>query len=232
MFLVFLDKTRDELIFATKSSIGTAMASWAESLLTEENKNFIKEYCKKNNTTFVFECIHLKDSAHPIVYNESFLILLDVIYNEESFIKLSYEELSSKDITEQFKVKERIEILEAPKSTISKDEYNKYIEKMIHKYVDDFSLDYEGVVFEDANGFMVKVKCPFYIIKKSLRAESMRLNRLSYSLNIHYPNNHVIFTGNKIFLKYKRENKLKEWRSLEVSEVVEDYNEVLKELGK
>lgn len=232
LFLVFLDKTRDELIFATKSSIGTAMASWAESLLTEENKNFIKEYCKKNNTTFVFECIHLKDSAHPIVYNESFLILLDVIYNEESFIKLSYEELSSKDITEQFKVKERIEIFEAPKSNISKDEYNKYIEKMIHKYVDDFSIDYEGVVFEDANGFMVKVKCPFYIIKKSLRAESMRLNRLSYSLNIHYPNNHVIFTGNKIFLKYKRENKLKEWRSLEVSEVVEAYNEVLKELGK
>uniref|UniRef100_UPI003F4C017E RNA ligase n=1 Tax=Brachyspira catarrhinii TaxID=2528966 RepID=UPI003F4C017E len=232
LFLVFLDKTRDELIFATKSSIGTSMASWAESLLTEENKNFIKEYCKKNNTTFVFECIHLKDSAHPIVYNESFLILLDVIYNEESFRKLSYEELSSKDITEQFKVKERIEIFEAPKSNISKDEYNKYIEKMIHKYVDDFSIDYEGVVFEDANGFMVKVKCPFYIIKKSLRAESMRLNRLSYSLNIHYPNNHVIFTGNKIFLKYKRENKLKEWRSLEVSEVVEAYNEVLKELGK
>ncbi|MEI0492288.1 RNA ligase [Brachyspira intermedia] len=232
LFLVFLDKTRDELIFATKSSIGTTMASWAESLLTEENKNFIKEYCKKNNTTFVFECIHLKDSAHPIVYDESFLILLDIIYNEESFRKLSYEELSSKDITEQFKVKERIEIFEAPKSSISKDEYNKYIEQMIHKYVDDFSIDYEGVVFEDANGFMVKVKCPFYIIKKALRAESMRLNRLSYSLNIHYPNNHVIFVGNKIFLKYKRENKLKEWRSLKVSEVVEAYNEVLKELGK
>ena len=232
LFLVFLDKTRDELIFATKSSIGTTMASWAESLLTEENKNFIKEYCKKNNTTFVFECIHLKDSAHPIVYDESFLILLDIIYNEESFRKLSYEELSSKDITEQFKVKERIEIFEAPKSSISKDEYNKYIEQMVHKYVDDFSIDYEGVVFEDANGFMVKVKCPFYIIKKALRAESMRLNRLSYSLNIHYPNNHVIFVGNKIFLKYKRENKLKEWRSLKVSEVVESYNEVLKELGK
>ena len=232
LFLVFLDKTRDELIFATKSSIGTTMASWAESLLTEENKNFIKEYCKKNNTTFVFECIHLKDSAHPIVYDESFLILLDIIYNEESFRKLSYEELSSKEITEQFKVKERIEIFEAPKSSISKDEYNKYIEQMVHKYVDDFSIDYEGVVFEDANGFMVKVKCPFYIIKKALRAESMRLNRLSYSLNIHYPNNHVIFVGNKIFLKYKRENKLKEWRSLKVSEVVESYNEVLKELGK
>ena len=232
LFLVFLDKTRDELIYATKSSIGTTMASWAESLITEENKNFIKEYCKKNNTTFVFECIHLKDAAHPIVYNESFLILLDVIYNEESFRKLSYEELSSKEITEQFKVKERIEIFEAPKSSISKDEYNKYVEQMIHKYVDDFSIDYEGVVFEDANGFMVKVKCPFYIIKKALRAESMRLNRLSYSLNIHYPNNHVIFVGNKIFLKYKRENKLKEWRSLKVSEVVEAYNEVLKELGK
>ncbi|MEI0558338.1 RNA ligase [Brachyspira intermedia] len=232
LFLVFLDKTRDELIYATKSSIGTAMASWAESLLSEENKNFIKKYCNKNNTTFVFECIHLKDSAHPIVYNESFLILLDVIYNEESFRKLSYEELSSKEITEQFKVKERMEIFEAPKSNISKDEYNKYIEQMIHKYVDDFSIDYEGVVFEDANGVMVKVKCPFYIIKKALRAESMRLNRLSYSLNIHYPNNHVIFVGNKIFLKYKRENKLKEWRSLKVSEVVEAYNEVLKELGK
>ncbi|CRF35059.1 metallophosphoesterase [Brachyspira suanatina] len=232
LFLVFLDKTRDELIYATKSSIGTTMASWAESLLTEENKNFIKEYCNKNNTTFVFECIHLKDSAHPIVYNESFLILLDVIYNEESFRKLSYEELSSKDITEQFQVKERIEIFEAPKDDISKDEYNKYVVLMLHKYVDDFSIDYEGVVFEDANGFMVKVKCPFYIIKKALRSESMRLNRLSYSLNIHYPNNHVIFTGNKIFLKYKRENKLKEWRSLEVSEVVEAFNEVLKELGK
>ncbi|PTY41445.1 RNA ligase [Brachyspira hampsonii] len=224
LFLVFLDKTRDELIFATKSSINTKMTSWAESLLTEENKNFIKEYCKKNNTTFVFECIHLKDSSHPIVYNESFLILLDIIYNEENFRKLSYKELSSKEITEQFKVKERIEILEAPKD-------NKYIEEMINKYTDDFSIDYEGVVFEDSKGFMVKVKCPFYIIKKALRSESMRLNRLSYSLNIHYPNNHVIFVGNKIFLKYKRENKLKEWRSLQVSEVLETYNEVLSELN-
>ena len=232
LFLVFLDKTRDELIFATKSSIGTSMASWAESLLTEENKNFIKEYCKKNNTTFVFECIHLKDSAHPIVYNGSFLVLLDIIYNEESFRKLSYEELSSKEITEQFQVKERIEIFEAPKDDISKDEYNKYVEQMIHKYADDFSIDYEGVVFEDANVFMVKVKCPFYIIKKALRAESMRLNRLSHSLNIHYPNNYVQFAGNKIFLKYKRANKLKEWRTLTAEEVLESYNEVLKELGQ
>ncbi|EKV57948.1 RNA ligase [Brachyspira hampsonii] len=224
LFLVFLDKTRDELIFATKSSIDTKMTSWAESLLTEENKNFIKEYCKKNNTTFVFECIHLKDSSHPIVYDESFLVLLDIIYNEENFRKLSYEELSGKEITEQFKIKEKIEILEAPKD-------NKYIEEMINKYTDDFSIDYEGVVFEDSKGFMVKVKCPFYIIKKALRSESMRLNRLSYSLNIHYPNQYVIFTGNKIFLKYKRENKLKEWRSLQVSEVLETYNEVLSELN-
>ena len=51
-----------------------------------------------------------------------------------------------------------------------------------------------------------------------------------YSLNIYYPNPYAKFVGNKIFLRYKRENKLKEWRSLEVSEVVEAYNEVLSEL--
>ena len=158
------------------------------------------------------------------------MILLDVIYNEENFRKLSYEELSSKEITEQFQVKERIEIFEAHKDDISADEYNKYIEKMLHKYVDDFSIDYEGVVFEDANKFMVKAKCPFYIIKKALRAESMRLNRLSYSLNIYYPNPYAKFTGNKIFLRYKRENKLKEWRKLSIEEVVNAYNEVLAEL--
>ena len=206
------------------------MTSWAEELLTEENKNFIKEYCRKNNTTFVFECIHLKDSAHPIIYDSSFLILLDIIYNEENFRKLSYDKLISKEIAEQFRVKERIEIFEKPKNELSKDEYNNYIEKMIHKYVDDFSIDYEGVVFEDANGFMVKVKCPFYIIKKALRSESMRLNRLSHFLNIHYPNKYVPFTGNKIFNKYKRENKLKEWRELKIEEVIESYNEVLNEL--
>ena len=230
LFLVFLDKTKDELIFATKSSINTKMTAWAEELLTDENKNFIKEYCRKNNTTFVFECIHLKDSAHPIVYDKSFLILLDIIYNEENFRKLSYEELSSKEITEQFKVKERIEIFEKPNDNISKDDYDKYVEKMLHKYVDDFSIDYEGVVFEDDAGFMVKVKCPFYIIKKALRAESMRLNRLSHFLNIHYPNQYVHFVGNKIFNRYKRENKLKEWRNLTADDVLKVYNEVLNEL--
>ncbi|MEI0517385.1 RNA ligase [Brachyspira murdochii] len=230
LFLVFLDKIRDELIFATKSSINTKMTSWAESLLTEENKNFIKEYCKKNNTTFVFECIHLKDSSHPIVYDKSLLVLLDIIYNEESFRKLSYEELSDKEISSQFQIKERIEIFEKPDDNISRDEYNNYIKKMFYKYIDDFSIDYEGVVFEDDNGFMVKVKCPFYIIKKALRSEAMRLNRLSHSLNIHYPNQHVIFTGNKIFNKYKRENKLKEWRSLTIDDVLKSYNEVLDEL--
>ena len=60
----------------------------------------------------------------------------------------------------------------------------------------------------------------------------MRLNRLSHSLNIHYPNNYVQFAGNKIFLKYKRANKLKEWRTLTAEEVLESYNEVLKELGQ
>lgn len=230
LFLVFLDKTKDELIFATKSSINTKMTSWAESLLTEENKNFIKEYCKKNNTTFVFECIHLKDSTHPIIYDKSFLVLLDIIYNEESFRKLSYEELSDKEISSEFQIKERIEIFEKLDDNISRDEYNNYIEKMFYKYIDDFSIDYEGVVFEDSNGFMVKVKCPFYIIKKALRSEAMRLNRLSHSLNIHYPNQYVIFSGNKIFNKYKRENKLKEWRSLTIDDLLKSYNEVLDEL--
>lgn len=228
LFLVFLDKTKDELIFATKSSINTKMTSWAEELLTEENKNFIKEYCKKNNTAFVFECIHLKDSLHPIVYDKSFLVLLDIIYNEENFRKLSYEELSSKEIKEQFLIKERIEIFEKPEKNIDKDDY---IKRMLHKYVDNFSIDYEGVIFEDAEGFMVKVKCPFYIIKKALRSESTRLNRLSNSLNIHYPNDYIKFVGNKIFLKYKRENKLKEWRNLSIEEVLENYNIVLNELN-
>lgn len=77
---------------------------------------------------------------------------------------------------------------------------------------------------------MLKVKCPFYIIKKALRSESMHLNRLSHSLNIRHSNLYVQFTGNKIFNRYKRENKLKEWRSLTLKEVLESYNEVLNEL--
>lgn len=230
LFLVFLDKTKDELIYATKSSVNTEMTSWGEELLTKENKAFIKEYCRKNNTTFVFECIHLKDSAHPIVYDKSFLILLDIIYNDENFRKLSYEELSIKEIISMFAIKERIEIFEKPEDNISKEDYNKYIYNMLYKYIDDFSIDYEGVVFEDAEGFMLKVKCPFYIIKKALRSESMHLNRLSHSLNIRHSNLYVQFTGNKIFNRYKRENKLKEWRSLTLKEVLESYNEVLNEL--
>ena len=58
-----------------------------------ETINKLKEYIKKNDVSFVFECCDMKHDPHVIEYDESELFLLDVVKNQLKFEKLPYDKL-------------------------------------------------------------------------------------------------------------------------------------------
>ena len=97
-FLAMITVYNDEFLFGSKSSIEGPYVEYIKEVfntLAEETRNGIYEYAKKNNVTFVFECINHKDNTHPIWYVKDHLILLDIIHNDFEFEKVPYELVQS-----------------------------------------------------------------------------------------------------------------------------------------
>ena len=164
--------TTGNIIFATKSNIGGEYAQIFKQnmydIYGEEVINKIAKFCHECNVTMLFECIDIKRDPHIIKYKRHECILLDIIYNDIKFKKLPYKDMC--EIAMKFGLE------------------NKYLDRVIYTY--DELMDYikfiekphfvtktdriddeciEGFVFEDANGFMFKLKTPYYNEWKMLR---------------------------------------------------------------
>lgn len=162
-FLGILSFVNDELFFASKSSNKSEFSEYFKNLFERSNinKEEVTKYLKENNVSLVFEVIDIVHDPHIIKYEESKLVLLDVIYNDIEFKREPYEKLvelsklfncECKHIYKQFNNK--------------RDFYKWYLENtdednMSHE-------DIEGVVIE-SNGFMTKLKFPYYNFWKFMR---------------------------------------------------------------
>lgn len=162
-FLGILSFVNDELFFASKSSNISEFSEYFKNLFERSNinKEEVTKYLKENNVSLVFEVIDIVHDPHIIKYEESKLVLLDVIYNDIEFKREPYEKLvelsklfncECKHIYKQFNNK--------------RDFYKWYLE---NTDVDNMSHeDIEGVVIE-SNGFMTKLKFPYYNFWKFMR---------------------------------------------------------------
>lgn len=175
-----------ELIFTSKSTMGGDHAVMVKENLYkiygEEAIEKMREYANENNVTFVFEIIDRERDPHIIQYNQNYAILLDIIYNDMKFNKLSYSELQK--VAENIGLKYKIHA----KTLHDIKELNEYIEKItdpkfrvITTRTDDDCI--EGFVFEDANGFMFKLKVAYYNDWKMLRSVA---NKIFRSGNINF----------------------------------------------
>ena len=169
-----------ELIFTSKSTMGGDHA-----VMVKENLYKIygataiekmREYANQYYVTFVFEIIDRERDPHIIQYNQNYAILLDIIYNDMKFNKLSYSELQK--VAEDIGLKYKIHA----KTLYNIKELSDYIEKITDpKYrvtttrIDDDCI--EGFVFEDANGFMFKLKVAYYNDWKMLRSVASKIFR-------------------------------------------------------
>lgn len=175
-----------ELIFTSKSTMGGDHAVMVKENLYkiygEEAIEKMRKYANQYHVTFVFEIIDRERDPHIIQYNDNYAILLDIINNSMKFDKLPYGSLKyvAKDIGLEYK--------QHYKTLNNVKELSAFIDKATDpKFrlktdrIDDDCI--EGFVFEDADGFMFKLKVAYYNDWKMLRSVA---NKIFRSGNINF----------------------------------------------
>ena len=158
----------DELHFFTKTTDSGDFVQWFKEIWNSKNINekYLKEYLRENNCTLIFEVIDIKNDPHIIKYDESDIILLDIINNTWKFDKKPYDEICEVADKAGIAVKDWIY------TWANEQEFLKWYKEECDE--DDLSQEHiEGVVIEAGNEthpFMVKIKFGYYRAWKSLRA--------------------------------------------------------------
>lgn len=163
--MVSWNTEKDELFIASKSTnTGEYVKYFKDILFSKYDISKLSEYLKNNsNVTMVFEVIDPINDPHIIKYDDSKLVLLDIIYNTLSFDKVSYKELGLVGNSLGFEVKKLVMIL---------NDFESFKELYTNAELLDYSLEghpIEGFVIEDSNKYMVKIKTGYYKEWKKLR---------------------------------------------------------------
>ena len=162
------DKYADKLSFYTKSlssDVGTKMnhSKMFEkefyTMFSEETATAIGDYSKEHNVSLLFEVVLPEFDPHIIEYQQNHLVLLDVVKNELQMQKLPYDKLV------EFASEYGIEVKE---KAITVNDFKEY--KEFHdEYTNNVEFKSEGFAVEDSNGFVFKLKLPYYTMWKYLR---------------------------------------------------------------
>lgn len=168
--MVSWDWNKNDLLICSKSTNeGEFVELIKDQLYKLSGQQLIdlKHYLQTHNCTLVFECIDKDNDPHIIKYDENEMVLLDIIRNDFDTMKSDYADV-------QF-----VASLLGVKSKELAYTFNTWEELYAFKKLQDESYDikYEGWVFEDANGFMVKYKTRFYKFWKQMRAVKERLQQ-------------------------------------------------------
>lgn len=162
-FLGILSLVNGSLFFASKSSNQGEFAEYFKNLFEKStiDKSELITYLENHDVSLVFEVIDIENDPHIIKYDQSKLVLLDIIHNDIEFKREPYE-----------KVVELSKVLHCECKTIYKEFDNV---RDFHRWYlanvdeDDLSKsDIEGVVIESGN-IMVKLKFPYYNFWKHMR---------------------------------------------------------------
>lgn len=164
-FLGIMSWVNDKLFIASKSTNQGEFADYFKNIYENSNinKEVLEKYLKENNVSMTFEVIDIENDPHIIKYDKSKLVLLDIIDNDFEFRRKSYEELC--ELAKLFNCEcktiycEFDNIREFHRWYLSNtDEEDIYSKE-----------DIEGVVIE-CDGFMTKLKFPYYKFWKFMRS--------------------------------------------------------------
>lgn len=153
--MISADPTEDgKLFIASKSTNEGDFARYIrdvldKTLITAQQEEFA-EYLHKNDCTAVFECIDPIHDPHIVEYSHPHLVLLDLVYNDFNYSHAGYYTLI--DVAGHFGFYCKV----LSKVIANWQEFETFIDKWAAR------ANIEGFVFEDANGFMVKYKTPWY----------------------------------------------------------------------
>lgn len=170
--LISYNKDTDSLLFATKSVVDYAakdddlvnvFKNLYMELSTGVQRQNLLEYLRKRCATIVCECIHQQADSHIIEYPTNRIYLLDIINNDFKNNKKPYDYLLTVATDFGLICKEKAKTFNDWEELFSW--YSK-VQKEDYKYKGRYI---EGFVIEDSNGYMVKIKLPYYRTWKMLR---------------------------------------------------------------
>ena len=166
-FLGILSMNNGKLFYASKSTNQSDFAGWFKNIIENTlNLDEVKKVLSNEKLTMVFEVNDPINDPHIIKYDKAHVVLLDIIHNKEDFSKLPFEQLKG--------IGKKINCLVKTQTTILKswDEYQEWF-NTVNK--EDNLL--EGYVIEDSNGFMFKIKLPYYSFWKYMRTVRDRVRK-------------------------------------------------------
>lgn len=165
LLMVYWNKFLNHLDFATKRMVNTDHTEMAKKLFTDGQLEHLKKYCKENDVTYVFECIHDNDMVHPILYEKNEIILLDIVRNTKNFDSVVFVEENGSITNLPFRLKTSdLQLL----GDLRKAPFEYLDEEYINDFINDWSQSIEGWVIEDGNYKKLKIKTPFFRVLKTV----------------------------------------------------------------
>ena len=176
------DHELNDLHFFSKSTDESDFAKWFKEIAVAQfnrvgTLNEIREYLKHNNVTMVFEVIDPENDPHIIEYQHKRVWLLDIVNNTIDFHKKSYDELF--EIAKRFNMNVKRKLMVVNSADYLLDCLNDET-----KILSDLPEHIEGIVFEDANGYMFKYKMQYYLFWKKIRGVKQQIQKgMPYGVN-------------------------------------------------
>lgn len=175
-FLGIVSYLNDDLFIASKSTNKGDYVEYFKALLEPYREKLLELFRNKilENVSLVFEVIDIDNDPHIIKYDNSQIVLLDIIENNIEFKKFDYNKVQK--IAEELDCKAK----ELAYTLNNWDEFRSlYLDTQNYEY--KYNDKYiEGFVFEDSSGFMVKVKTEYYNEWKKLRSVSTMVLKCGY----------------------------------------------------
>lgn len=186
-FLGIASSVNGKFTLASKSTTKGPFVEYFQEIfnnLTDFEKEQLKQLSETYNCSFTFEVMHI-DDRHIIDFNENRLIILDAIPNSYDINGVTVDAEFSEKVLSQLNIESDF---------FSRKELVKTFNDMadLMRYIHEHKHDRtsEGLVIEDQNGYMFKVKYEYYTELKRLRGIKDMVKAYYHNKNVtQYANN-------------------------------------------
>ena len=166
-FLAIISKYKGNVYIFTKSTDSGDFVNYFKNILYNiynvDNENDLKDKLSPlliDGYSYIFECIDPINDPHIIKYDKPDIYLLLVMKNQLTEEHIAYDDLVNISKKLGIKVKSKYKVFE------SFEEFYNFKEEF---FQDNLSNKREGYVFEDKNGFRLKLKSNYYSFWKRMR---------------------------------------------------------------
>ena len=175
--LLGYDKLSDELFLSSKSSpegeFSEHFRRIFEKTLTQGQREALRRWLRDNEACMAFEVIDPINDPHMIEYENDRLVVLDIFHRGENGKKLEYAHM--KAVCQRFGLEAKARGMEFRSAEQLAGWYKAVEGRLDWRWK---GQDIEGLVLEDTDGFLTKVKVPHYAFWKRMRSAKDRLAKL------------------------------------------------------